>query len=177
MQLIVQKEDFLRPDLDTYNKSNWKKSLQAKYANLKCPHTRYELNDSISELSYASSNPWVDPIRCMGNHNSDKAAASPRVHNKFLVFCKIIDKTEKEEEDKDKNDITINYKPVAVWTGSFNFTKNATYSFENSIYLEDQSGDNPILNSYLKEHHQIFALSEPLNWEVDWVYPEYRIGT
>lgn len=32
------------------------------------------------------------------------------------------------------------------------------------------------LNDYLKEHHQIFALSEPLDWEHDWTETEYRIG-
>ena len=34
-----------------------------------------------------------------------------------------------------------------------------------------------IVQAYYQEWGQVFALSEPLDWESEWVEPEYRIGT
>jgi hypothetical protein len=166
VQIIVQKEDFLRPDVGVNNRNKWKNELQALYRRVKCGFARYEFKEPIRNLSVCCD-PSVEAIRCVGNYNSDKSPAFPRMHHKFLVFCKITERG---------NDI-IDYKPVAVWTGSFNLTHNATMSFENNLYLVDQSGENYILNGYLYEHHQIFALSEQLNWTSEWVEPEFRIGT
>ena len=162
VQIIVQKEDFLRPDFGVKNNSNWKKELQLLYGNLKFSLLRYDCISPICNLSILGD-PRVDAIRCVGNHNSDKESAFPRAHHKFLVFC---------IPDTDKK-----YLPISLWTGSFNLTYNATQSFENVIILTDKSGGNEILNAYLEEHHQIFALSEPLNWEATWTTPEFRIGT
>lgn len=167
VQILVQKEDFLRPDLNSKNLDNWKKNLHEKYSKVKCEIERHMFKSPMGYLSVASD-PTIDGIRCIGNHNSDKNPAFPRMHNKFLVFCKIHN-TDSVEMFK--------YDPVAVWTGSFNFTQNATYSIENAISLTDHSGKNEIINSYLKEHHQIFCISEKLNWEKNWIVPEYRIGT
>lgn len=165
VQILVQKEDFLRPDMNNFYKRNiWKDELRFYYDKLKCYPLRYQFKEPINYLSYFSD-PSMESIRCVGNHNSNKNPAFPRSHHKFLVFCKI--------EDKDE----FIYNPIAVWTGSFNFTKNATYSFENAVYMVDNSGENKILNSYLKEHHSIFELSEPLNWETDWINPQYEQGT
>jgi hypothetical protein len=172
VQIVVQKEDFLRPDLNSENKDKWKELLRMKYSNLNFEHDRYDLRYPINELSVCGD-PSVGPIRCVGNHNSKKQAAFPRAHNKFLVFCEFVEKST-DETRKNKTEI---YKPVAVWTGSFNLTWNSANSFENAIFLEDKKGDNPIINGFLKEHHQIYALSEKLNWETDWIAPEFRIGT
>jgi phosphatidylserine/phosphatidylglycerophosphate/cardiolipin synthase-like enzyme len=65
------------------------------------------------------------------------------------------------------------FVPYEVWTGSFNFTKNATYSFENAIVSRDRN----LVAAYFSEFSQLAALSEPLDWEVEWVAPEWRIGT
>jgi hypothetical protein len=166
VQIILQKEDFLRPDSNS--KGDWIKEIRKMYNNLTFSFYRDELKYPISYLSFCVQD-LVDSLRCVGNHNADKVPAFPRMHNKFLVFCKF--------EQSEKDSIEINYKPVAVWTGSFNFTYNATNSFENAVILSDTSGDNTIINSFLKEHHQIFTLSEPLNWESEWVQPEFRLGT
>lgn len=161
VQIIVQKEDFLRPDIDTNNIDKWKKELWQHYKDVTCNLNRFQFNEPIGNLSVCAD-PTVEGIRCVGNHNFEKKPAFPRAHHKFLVFCTI------------END---NYKPVALWTGSFNLTKNATQSFENVLYFTDMSGENEIINSFLKEHHQVFAISEQLNWENDWTTPEFRIGT
>lgn len=162
VQIIVQKEDFLRPDLNQKGKGIWRSNLQTHYNALRCKMNRYQFREPMRGLSYCSDS-TVDPIRCVGNYNSDRKPAFPRSHHKFLVFCKF------DEEGK--------YIPKALWTGSFNLTKNATNSFENVLFLTDTKGDNSIIEAYLNEHHQIFALSEKLNWEHDWSVPEFRIGS
>lgn len=162
VQIVVQKEDFLRPDYNSSDNSDWKIRLRKQYDSIKCKYTRYRFKNPINDLSVCAD-PTVDPIRCVGNFNSDKKSAFPRAHHKFLVFCEI--------------DKSGDYHPVTLWTGSFNLTKNATYSFENVVIMNDNSGSNPIINSFLNEHHQIFALSEKLDWTSEWSAPEFRIGT
>ncbi|MDG1276999.1 MAG: hypothetical protein P8O16_06935 [Algoriphagus sp.] len=165
VQIIVQKEDFLRPDMNKLP-GNFIDRLQKLYSNLKFIHDRYQCASTIGQLSICGD-PTVDPIRCLGNHNSAKQAAFPRAHNKFLVFCRA---------SYDEEGVMIRYKPTAVWTGSFNLTYNATNSFENAVVMHDQSGKNEILWSFLQEHHQLFALSEKLNWTLPWVDPQYKFG-
>lgn len=165
VQIVVQKEDFLRPDIDTKNIDKWKSELWQLYSTIKCDIERHQFREPIGNLSVCGD-PTVDGIRCVGNHNFEKKPAFPRAHHKFLIFCNV-----------NKTEDTTSYIPVALWTGSFNLTKNATHSFENVLYFTDASGNNEIINAFLKEHHQIFALSEPLNWNDVWSAPEFRIGT
>jgi len=160
--IIIQKEDFLRPDIGVSN--NWKKELRTKYSNLSCDLTRYSFPNILSSMSVASD-PSIEPIRCVGNHNKDKKSAFPRMHNKFLVFAKVAHTNDEHELE------TI--EPYAVWTGSFNFTKNATNSLENALYIIEPS----IVKGYFDEYGQIAAMSEPLDWTSDWAEPEWRIGT
>ena len=162
VQIVVQKEDFLKPDLGIKNVNQHYKELRQLYGQLKCNINRYQFKEPIKSLSYLGD-PGVEAIRCVGNHNADKQPAFPRAHHKFLVIC-----------SRDKNG---NYSAQALWTGSFNITLNATQSFENALLLTDKSGDNKIINAYLNEHHQIFCLSEKLNWESRWTTPEFRIGS
>jgi len=165
VSIIVQKEDFLRPDINIKNTVRWKADLWTLYNGITCEMERHQFKSPMGDLSFAAGT-QVDGIRCVGNHNYEKLPAFPRAHNKFLVFCKV-----KNENDKTE------YNPVAVWTGSYNITKTSTESFENVLYFTDLSGSNAIINAYLMEHHQIFALSEPLNWESVWTSPEFRIGS
>ena len=85
------------------------------------------------------------------------------MHNKFMVFAKIL-------MDEHGNHL---YHPYAVWTGSFNFTKNAGMSLENAVYITVPN----IVKAYLKEFEQIAALSEPLDWDSEWMSPEWWIGS
>jgi hypothetical protein len=102
----------------------------------------------------------------MGNHNSNKNPAFPRMHNKFLVFCRVDILREKTYPE-------VDIVPYAVWTGSFNFTMNATMSLENALVLWNRA----IAAAYYDEWQQILSLSEPLDWESNWCEPEWRIGT
>lgn len=163
VSIVVQKEDFLRPDISS--KSNFKETLKEKYSNLKCELDRYSFDNILSSVSVSSS-PQIDPIRCVGNHNIDKKPAFPRMHNKFLVFANV-------EEDEGGFSSLYKISPYAVWTGSFNLTQNATMSLENALYLTNKK----IVRAYFNEFGQIAAMSEPLDWTTSWIEPEWRIGT
>ena len=164
--IVVQKEDFLRPDTDS--DSRWKETLHNLYVSLPGGLSRYDdiLREMETQLYCMSSfgNPDIDPIRCVGNHNSERVAAFPRSHHKFLLFCR---------GEKRHNGWQYEWEPYQVWTGSYNLTKNAGMSFENAIVLKDKQ----VVKAYFQEWAQIEALSEPLNWESDWCSPEWRIGS
>lgn len=162
VQIVVQKEDFLRPDLEA--RSSWARSLRAMYDALKNPIDRYGVSGRTHFMS-SCRDPSIDAVRCVGNHNLSKQPAFPRAHHKFVLFGNLV----KEEGD----DYQPYVRPYAVWTGSFNFTKNAGRSFENAVILTDPF----IVAAYEHEWSQILALSEPLDWETVWAAPEWRIGT
>lgn len=163
VQILIQKEDFLRPDItDGKSNSSLTKRYRALYDKLRFSSDKYSCAYPIKELSVCGD-PTVEPVRCVGN--SDGFRTKPKAHNKFMVFC------------KSSIDKSIPYVPVAVCTGSYNYTANAVQSFENVVYLEDKTGKNEVISAYLKEHHQIYALSEPLDWTHRYSEPEFRIGT
>jgi hypothetical protein len=167
VSIIVQKEDFLRPDMVSKGKQNWVKQLHILYSRLPSTLCRYDFGDTIlHSMSYAT-NPSIEPVRCIGNCNADKLPSFPRSHHKFVLFCNYVDT--RDVGDEDFNVII----PKAVWTGSYNFTKTAGKSFENAVVLQDPT----IVNAYYHEYAQIAALSEPLNWKSQWVAPEWRFGT
>lgn len=162
VSIIVQKEDFLRPDVNS--SKNWKKDLRKKYSKLRCNLLRCSFANTLGEMSICSE-PGIDPIRCVGNHNRDKKPAFPRMHNKFLVFAKVLSGASEHE-------LKV-IQPYAIWTGSFNFTKNATNSLENALYITEPS----IVKAFFDEYGQIASISESLDWTSDWAEPEWRIGT
>lgn len=155
--IVVQKEDFLRPESKVS-----KVALRRAYSSVPDTLTRYELPGVANSLSVCGS-PEVEPFRCVGNHNRNKEAAMPRMHNKFLIGCDYV-------KFPDRNS---SVEPRAVWTGSYNFTFNAQASFENALIIEDST----LALAFAKEWAQIYALSEPLDWASEWVAPQYRIGT
>jgi len=217
VQMLVQKEEYLRNDnLDTFQ-DMWKEPIKRMYSDLSFNNS-YVLNSPLSDL-YLDK---VDPVRCVGYYS--KGTNFPRMHNKFMVFCKsnvkyltygcgckdrlpCKDSVYNELSDSShrmlcplcigQNESIVDndyiqelcgawcrrisdaciedYSPVAVWTGSFNFSHNGSISLENAIYLEDMSGDNPILKAYLTEHHHLFCVSESLKWESTGMDPEYTL--
>lgn len=165
VSIVVQKEDFLRPDVNFDSKESFKALLKRKYDILNQRRlSRFSFLNVVSNLSTCGDSD-IDAVRCLGNINLEKSPAFPRMHNKFLVFANL------------KNDSKHFYyqtiEPYAVWTGSFNLTKNAGQSLENAVYIKN----NDVAEAYANEFGNILALSEPLNWFRDWVAPEWRIGT
>lgn len=153
VSIVVQKEDFLRPDV--WESTRYREDLRALYDALHTSYNRMEMDGVISDLS-TSGDPSMTAVRCAGNYNRDKNPLFPRMHHKFVLI---------------RYDGALT--PDLVWTGSFNFTQNAARSFENAVILRDEQ----IVSAYYSEFSHIYALSEPLDWTWNWVAPEYRIGT
>jgi len=159
--LIVQKEDFLRPDKVS------KPELHRLYHNLDNAGHLYP-NDFMvggmgvnmqaiaSGLNLNLHVNMLDSVRCLGNVRKGKAQAEALMHHKFLVFCQF-----EGALDEDSR-IAI---PYAVWTGSFNLTWNGTRSLENAVLIEDRS----VAEAYTEEFLYLYAFSEKLNWESEWV--------
>lgn len=156
VSIIVQKEDLWRPDV--VSTPDWRARLREDYRVLPSTLRRDRLPHPLPLLTTAG-NLTVGAIRCVGLHNTNRQTVSPKAHNKFLVFC----------DEREDGYIT----PKAVWTGSFNFTRNSGKSFENALYIVSPK----LALRYLYEYAQILALSEPLDWEADYVAPEWRVGT
>jgi hypothetical protein len=160
--ILVQKEDFLRPDL-----KGSMESRRAAYGALYCGLYGAELPGRFREIQYSEAFE-VAPIRCVGNSNKAGRKSSPRMHNKFLIGCEYFEQLGVEKWAE--HNLVL---PKAVWTGSFNFTYNAQASFENAVIIPDKR----VALSYCEEWSQIYLFSEDLNWSEEWVSPDYWIGT
>lgn len=177
VSIVVQKEDFLRPDDTWLTNNNWKNNLHKAYSVIPVLPRMY-LKGIGSSLSYLSD-PTSKAIRCCGNSNSSggtKDLHRPNMHHKFIVFLKDVRNCkpyQREGWDNEALDDSIDVVPYAVWTGSFNFSENALRSFENAVVIHNDK----IAEAYYNEFQQILALSEPLNWEQEWVQPEWRVGS
>lgn len=184
VSILIQKEDFLRPDLGGGGRA-WKSTLRQMYDQLKENEIeRHAVDGSIVCNLSTSGDPRVAPIRCVGFAGSE--SSRPRMHHKFLVFCSLdfVERAETEwpfdyydiERYLTGNDLPRGFPqlaPNAVWTGSFNLTQMATNSLENAVYIEDAR----VAEQFYREWEYVFALSEPLDWEHEYCAPQYRIGT
>ena len=166
--IIVQKEDFLRPDGGFCG--DWRAELRRRYERLSCDLEPRQLPGVACGLSTGFG--WrVAPVRCVGNHNADRLPAFPRMHHKFAVFAR--KELEVSDVDTGNGGPWTWIRPYGLWTGSFNWTTTAARSFENAMYTEVPS----LVDAFAREWAQVFALSEPLDWQNRWIEPEYRIGT
>lgn len=147
--LVVQKEDFLRPD------------LASTITPTRILHLRktYDLCQAIDQerwrigpFSQGIKPPFQEAIRCFGINAQNKRFCSPKMHNKFFVFCK-----------KEAGIIC----PYAVWTGSYNATSLSNYSLENAMIVHSRE----IACAYAAEAQMIYLQSEPLDWSSRWIAP------
>ncbi len=166
VSIIVQKEDFLRPD---GNKStSYYSKLRQSYSALPTKFNRPNIDNGFVNQLSLGSDLTIEPVRCMGNHNKDKNPAFPRMHHKFLIF------TDDFEGPNAPSGYLLGISDNAcVWTGSYNLSKTSTKSLENAVIIYDKT----IAEVYFSEWGQITALSEPLDWESEYCNPELRIGT
>lgn len=227
VSIVVQKEDFLRPDIlcglcgdprcpfpnpgsrqrarcgESRNRfagqSSWRKTLSDAYKKLRglnrCDFGRGSLIRTLS-TGQLYSDDQIEAVRCLGVPN--RGPSSPRMHHKFAVFAKRFFGPSAPEPLPFEGPLLVQEKGLfagsdgwrdhfhwsdedgseewiaaAVWTGSFNWTKGATNSFENAVLLKKPE----IADAYYKEFQQMLALSEPLDWNSEYVEPEWRIGT
>lgn len=137
VQIVVQQEDWLRPDTE-----DWTMRKQREL---------YRQLNGIPN-SYAQVN-WcagiqIQPIRLSGTPKNSQRN-NPKMHHKFLVFCRSSDSWVSEAE--------------SVWTGSFNATQNATCSLENGLLINSPE----IANIYMQEWRQVLMTSTTIGLE-DW---------
>lgn len=171
VSVVVAKEDWLRPDSTQYS------SIREMYDGIKplggwlndLPFLDNDTYMCVSSMTWATR-VYDGAVRCFGNFNIAKSVAWPRLHHKFLVFLK---KETKIVTTLDGDESCTYLAPYAVWTGSLNLTHNSENSLENGVYIVDAE----IATAYTKEFTQIYAMSEPLNWQHIYTTPEHRIGT
>ncbi|HEX3357334.1 MAG TPA: phospholipase D-like domain-containing protein [Tepidisphaeraceae bacterium] len=174
VSVVVQKEDFLRPDqfAPQVSAGSFYKRLRELYSQLQCGITPWDMQGVPSavcrELGYCMSMEWTgtdyEPVRCLGARRRGKAQAEALMHHKFLVFCEL--KTGNDDFGQSLENVP---HPYSVWTGSFNLTHNATRSLENAVLIRDAK----IARAYLDEYLYLYQFSEPLDWSSEWVERPY----
>jgi hypothetical protein len=170
--IVVQKEDFLRPDLGQL-KSDWKTELRAHYEAINPISSPGHLlagwlEVRTSEDSVGCGSPLhAVGIRCIG-HRKALESAMPRMHHKFLVFLR-----SKNESDPDVEEGAWPYQPYAVWTGSYNITKNGNASLENALFVQNAH----LAEAYCNEWAQLIEVSESLDWTSEYAAPEIDYNT
>jgi len=174
VSIVVQKEDFLRPDMS--NTNDWKSNLRRRYEALQFSSSWNRTFPVVALNPRGGGSFSEGAIRCMGNYNRDKSSAFPRMHHKFAIFAKKNIETHTLVVDDwsvtyDQVDLLCPFTPYAVWTGSFNFTQNAVMSLENAVVIRSPE----IVYAYFREYAHVFGLSEPIDWTQDWVSPEYDV--
>lgn len=157
VSLLVQKEDFLRPDHVEMA------SVRKKYSRLRASD-RLLWGGTMVEYLSTGFDPTLHAVRCVGVRSNTRL--SPRMHHKFMTFCRF-------EDEHDGGYWGRVIHPYAVWTGSFNPTVNGERSRENAVLIESCE----VARAYLDEWAQLVALSEPLDWNSQYIEPEFRIGT
>jgi phosphatidylserine/phosphatidylglycerophosphate/cardiolipin synthase-like enzyme len=131
--LVVQKETW------------WKKAdargaaLAKRYAALNGGIPAVAFPDSLAPLGVKGP----PAIACVGYGGGSNFMLL--MHHKFVVRCEIVDPR---------------LWPIAVWTGSFNFSANANDSFENAVEIHDPG----IAAAYLAEFALVASLAETMNW-------------
>jgi hypothetical protein len=165
VSIIVQKEEFLRPDLGVHSYATWREDLRSRYAALRSlgcwPDTLQMVTSALDERNR------IDPVRCAGMVR-EKCPAQPRMHHKFLVFCRRTAARPKPVYEEGMRDWPT---PYAVWTGSFNFTVNGSNSLENAVFIQSA----PVAERYYQEWQNVAWISEPLDWTSRWVQNEWSV--
>lgn len=169
--IVVQKEDFLRPDLGPPNERerHRRRRLRQLYGRLR-PIEGHLFQGTWLEPLWHYQGAFSDAVRCVGNDNRDRRPAFPRAHHKFVVFARYGERPS-VHPGIPSEDCWL--APEAVWTGSFNFTKNAGCSLENALIVRDRR----IVRAYVQEFAQVAAVSEPLDWTSSWSQPQHFLGT
>jgi phosphatidylserine/phosphatidylglycerophosphate/cardiolipin synthase-like enzyme len=144
VSLIVNKEYALRS-------TDRKVHSQRQRQNLSELHGGLRRQDLPSPLRDIPSGPdSIEPVRCVGHITRGNTGNTPLMHSKFIVRLQ-------------------RGKPVAVWTGSFNFTVNAASNIENAVEIHDKA----IAAAYLDEFARVAALSEPLEFKAGKADPSW----
>lgn len=175
--IIVQKEDWLRPDTGGYTQAD----LRELYSCVSPRGMTREL--AGNHLNYNGLMEDLEGVMCAGLCSPDKV--TPRMHHKFMVFGDFTEHAYKPANAQhlrrqvsatgyyDERTRYLKFAPRAVWTGSFNATHNGTMSIENAVLIRDEEA----AAAYCAEYRAVLAMAEHLDWKHTWVKPAFRIGT
>ena len=152
--IVVQKEDFLRPDLKSTLSDSDKAMLQGAYEALRPFDGRNVPVGPFDQALNPDMLSHLAPVRCFGYCVPTQMYRIPKMHNKFLAFLQ-------HDEYYDT------YQPKSVWTGSLNLTAMSLSSLENAIVIHDPK----IAEAYICEAQIIYLRSDPLDWKSHWVNP------
>ncbi len=130
VQFVVQQEDWLRPDSSEWSLSNQRRLYQSLIG----------ISNWHAEASVCSC-VTIQPIRLSGKPKT-KDRSNPRMHHKFVLF--------KNDEPGDPNNSFD-----LLWTGSYNFTANATKSLENGLFVRSRE----VIDAYYMEWRQVLLSS------------------
>jgi hypothetical protein len=130
VQFVVQQEDWLRPDSDDWSIASQRYLYQSLTG----------VWNMVAEASYSGCFK-IQPIRLSGKPKT-KNRSNPRMHHKFVLFGNDMDTLDGNRFD-------------LLWTGSYNFTANATKSLENRLFVKCPE----VINSYYVEWRQVLLSS------------------
>ena len=126
VQFVVQQEDWLRPDSDEWSLARQRSLYQSLIG----------VSNWVAQASYCSAFN-IQPVRLSGKPKT-KNRSNPRMHHKFVLFG---------NEGHNSFDL--------LWTGSYNFTANATKSLENGLFIKCPE----VVDSYFMEWRQVLLSS------------------
>lgn len=167
--IVVQEEDFLRPDTNfDGNKLKWKNKIKKLYKKLE----KGLIDSMFWGVNYAQMDTIESGVIRFGLINEKKIPAFPRMHNKFILCYNDLEYNEKYELNVDEEQYVFDGE---VLSGSYNYTENSNNSLENILCIKDSK----IINAYFKQFVEILTMSMPLDWECEWCPSEsgIRYGT
>lgn len=199
----MQKEDFLRPDRPGRSSAWYHEETRRRYSEIP-GFCKFAHEGVVRQLS-TRNDPELEAIRTVGFRQANgHGAGTPRMHHKFLVGCvreyppgfietedDLVERVRPFTPEEAARVAAMppprnwahplprpertfgSLVPTSVWTGSFNPSWTASHSLENAVIIYD-----PIVaKAYYEEWAHVLALSEPLDWESEWIAPELRIGS
>lgn len=160
--IIIQEEDFLRPDTSfNGDKLKWAKKMKKLYNALSGGN-----NEFYTYLGISICCSHENGIRRCGYLNKNKLPAFPRMHNKFIICYNYINENFSNLSESIDGEVI---------TGSYNYTENGNNSLENIVCIKDKT----IVEAYSRQFGEISLLSVPLDWNKEWApnKSELRYGT
>ena len=177
--VVVQKEDFLRPEpMGSNDGGHRKDQLRVRYdavarSDRNCDlFIRQNFPDPLGSQSLLGDQ-GIAGVRCVGprNDRDPNRVRQPLMHNKFLVFIRLRDYPDSQDGGEEQPEPL--WEPRMVWTGSCNLSRHSHRYRENAVIIRDPV----IASAYMREWVDLMSLSEPLDWDSQWVAPQWHEGS
>lgn len=140
VKMIINKECYLNSDSE-YGEGRFYSLLRSAYRKIK----------DLSLISCEQLNQLIPNFKICQEEKIDRTGAiltcgivnsRCKLHHKFMIF------------------FDDNFKPIGLWSGSYNFSNNSNFCLENGIYITDQN----VIKQYIDEFNSIYSYSETFDW-------------